>query len=572
VTPVSGQVVSLSKHYNLETLAAAIGKLSEGMDEAAVGVSLPDAHQELADDLFVYDEAGGLVVDTLVTTCREGAPEAPLLTWVALLLADERLQGIVTEEMTTADGSLDPQMFSKAAVEPMLEERVGGAAAGKGASNLLRWYETAGLVEGRRDGKSVSGLARTLPTAGAVPATVQLLSERLAARGVKAAGADGGVELALGVGANHWLGLTAEEFRRAARPPAAPSAPLVRDPLPAHLSILDSELRRKGQAVLQGPPGVGKTHTFEKYLDWFSAGNRDMARLTSLAQALPSPEASAEALADSVHAAGLPGVWELVQFHPSYSYERFIRGLQATPVSGGVSFEVVDRTLAVLAALGRALLARGDGCEVLLVVDEINRADTAKVFGELLYGLEYRGQPVSTPYALDGDSTLTIPENLYVLGTMNTADQSIAMVDKALRRRFGWIDLAPDPEVFATADVFAGQGDRDAARRLFEQVATLFADGGLEATRLSVGHSYFLPEAKPATVTEGRSLVARKFAYDCWPLLEEYEAEGLLDGEALEALLADLGWKSPARPAQVELRSVVEEWLAPTGTAQSDGP
>jgi len=86
-----------------------------------------------------------------------------------------------------------------------------------------------------------------------------------------------------------------------------------------------------------------------------------------------------------------------------------------------------------------------------LLVDEINRGDTAKIFGELLYALEYRDEPVTTPYAIGGDPTLTVPRNLLVLGSMNTADQSIAMVDKALRRRFAWLTLRPERSVVKRA-------------------------------------------------------------------------------------------------------------------------
>jgi 5-methylcytosine-specific restriction enzyme B len=564
--PVAGNKLSLSKHYKFRDLAEAIGRLRPGMTEAEVRDALPAGHPELADDIFVYekDDAGfeRLVEDTLVSACREAGPDASLLAWVALLYADDRLQRIVGERLTTPEGKLDPAKFSKDAVAGILDEEVGGASSGKDASNLLRWMETAGLARGARHGGSVIALEQALPTSQAVPAAVNLIGERLARyKGVTATSPEAATDLAIGIGANHWLNLTPEEFRRAAARRAA-AAPSSRSDLPGHLRTIDEELRRKGQAVLQGPPGVGKTYAAERYLNWFTADKREPAQVARLAGDLPTQERSPGEVAARAIEEGHPGVWELVQFHPSYSYERFIRGLQATPVPGGVSFEAVDRTLAELAAIARELQQRGSGTEVLLVIDEINRGDTAKIFGELLYALEYRGEPVSTPYEIDGDRTLVLPDNLFLLGTMNTADQSIAMVDKALRRRFGWINLAPDPDVFSTFPRFAGSADREAAHRLFELTGEVFDQEDPEASRLRVGHSYFLPDGSPADEDEGRAQVAKKFAFDCWPLLEEYRAEGLVELDALDSLLDAFGLPPGSSPDQRELEEAVASWLA----------
>jgi 5-methylcytosine-specific restriction protein B len=575
MAPVAGNKLSLSKHYKFRDLAEAIGELEAGMTEEEVREALPPGHPELADDLFLYSKAPdgveGLVEDTLVSACQAQGAEASLLAWVALLYADDRLQRIVGELLTTPEGKLDPAKFSKEAVAAILEAEVGGASSGKDASNLLRWLETAGLAEGDRYGGSVVGLRRALPTSQAVPAATRLICERLEAyrQVTPGASAEAAADLAIGIGANHWLNLTPEEFRAAATRTGLPGAVASRPELPQHLGTIDSELRRKGQAVLQGPPGVGKTYAAERYLDWFTAGERAAGRVAELAAGLPAQEQTPGEVADRAMEEGRAGLWELVQFHPSYSYERFIRGLQATPVPGGVSFEVVDRTLAFLAALAGELEQRGSNIEVLLVIDEINRGDTAKIFGELLYALEYRGEPVSTPYELDGDRTLSLPRNLFLLGTMNTADQSIAMVDKALRRRFGWINLRPDPEVFSTYPGFAGEADRAAARRLFELTAEVFDDEDPEASRLQVGHSYFLPDGDPATEGEGLAQLARKFAFDCWPLLEEYRAEGLVELEALDALLGELG-VTASSPDQAELEKAVLVWLGAPAAATAE--
>lgn len=164
---------------------------------------------------------------------------------------------------------------------------------------------------------------------------------------------------------------------------------------------------RKKQAIFYGPPGTGKTFLAQK-----------------LARHLVG---------------GTDGRIELVQFHPAYSYEEFIQGIRPqTLPDGRLSYEWVD---------GRFLTfcrqARHRSGPSVLIIDEINRANLARVFGELMYLLEYRDQEIP----LAGGRPFHIPENVILLGTMNTADRSIALVDHALRRRFAFIQLAPNYEV-----------------------------------------------------------------------------------------------------------------------------
>ena len=561
---------SLTKFYKLHDLVGEIAQLSPGMPwRSTSGPSVESTlatHPELADDLFLYDGSKRLVDDALLRACRHGDPSARLLVWTALLLADSRLRRVVAEHLTQPSGRLDPARFSAASLRPAMRAALNGGEPSKASSNTLSWMEQVGLARGRRQGPTVVGLDAEGPTAFAVPAVIELIAERAAHAGFVTHG-DPQVRasLALALRANHWLNLTADELRAAAVPAPAPVPIQARPPAPAEVARLDAELRRKGQAVLQGPPGVGKTFRLRRYLDWFAAPGQAGARLTTIAASVPGNERTPQRIAQAVRAAGLPGIWEIVQFHPSYSYERFVRGLQAVPVPGGVTFEAADRTMAFIAAVARELEPHGD-YEALLLVDEINRGDTAKLFGELLYALEYRGEPVTTPYAIDGDASLVLPNNLLLLGTMNTADQSIAMVDKALRRRFAWITLRPDPAVIDAAPGWVGTDDRAAARRLFELVAALFSGGGPELERLQVGHSYFLPAAPapaPASAQDSIDALAEQFAHDAWPLLEEYEAEGLLDPGAVDGLLSALGWTGTVRPAdQHAFASTVAAWMS----------
>jgi len=170
----------------------------------------------------------------------------------------------------------------------------------------------------------------------------------------------------------------------------------------AFLRTLVQLLEHKHQVILQGPPGTGKTY-LARQLGRFLAGET--------------------------------GSVELVQFHASYTYEDFVEGYRPDPDTSGFTL----RAGPLRRAVDRALDAP-DGTH-LLIIDEINRGNLAKVFGELYFLLEYRGEETRLLYS---DEPFRLPKNLWIIGTMNTADRSIAIVDGALRRRFHFVDLVPD--------------------------------------------------------------------------------------------------------------------------------
>lgn len=166
-------------------------------------------------------------------------------------------------------------------------------------------------------------------------------------------------------------------------------------------------IHRKGQAILYGPPGTGKTYVAE-HLAKHLVGGGD-------------------------------GFVELVQFHPAYAYEDFMQGIRPQErKDGGLSYPTVP---------GRFLQFCGEAGHrqgyCVLIIDEINRANLARVFGEMMYLLEYRDQKIP----LAGGNSFSIPENVRIMGTMNTADRSIALVDHALRRRFAFLRLGPNYEI-----------------------------------------------------------------------------------------------------------------------------
>lgn len=314
------------------------------------------------------------------------------------------------------------------------------------------------------------------------------------------------------------------------------------------------------QVILQGPPGSGKTYLAERVVQ-FVAGTRDV-----------TPYRLAK-LRDSEMLVNVPVIWEVVQFHPSYCYEDFVRGLVTEPTEGGVVFQVKDRILAQAAAMA----ARYPQTPVILILDEINRADLARVLGELIYALERdrRGEPVAAQYGVGDppDRTLRLPKNLYLIGTMNTADRSIALVDYAIRRRFSFFSVLPRVEVIEDfyATPVLHEGDDAIAARLAPPLAALYRaasalfDEVRDADDIRVGHSYFLVRGQrngePLSLIEWADAVAFRFAYEVVPMLAEYRKERRLRDDQ-EHIEVDGQRFSLRLDQQRETRRAVAQWLA----------
>src|SRR5262249_49999229 len=175
------------------------------------------------------------------------------------------------------------------------------------------------------------------------------------------------------------------------------------------------------------------------------------------------------------------------QFHPAYSYEEFVEGIKVKSVEvdgrHDITYPVEDGLLCAFAAEA----ARCPSDPFVLIVDEINRGNLPRIFGELLYLLEYRDQTVDLPYSRRG---FRLPANLYLLGTMNAADRSVALVDQALRRRFSFLEMSPDAGVLAAWLAASGNPFAERVLALFERLnARLREDLGPQG---QVGHSYFM--------------------------------------------------------------------------------
>ena len=248
----------------------------------------------------------------------------------------------------------------------------------------------------------------------------------------------------------------------------------------AWLSEVRAILDERRQLIFYGPPGTGKTF---------------IAR--ALAADLVGPEQV-----------------KLVQFHPAYTYEDFFEGYRPAPgaTEGTISFELKAGPLRQL--VNRAREHKDQA--FVLIIDEINRANLAKVFGELYFLLEYRDQAVDLLYSSDEEG-FTLPKNLYLIGTMNTADRSIALVDAAMRRRFAFVELSPDlePTKSLLRKWSAAHGQDDRAADLLARLNLHIDD-----PEFRIGPAYFMKRDDPdAHSPERLELIWRT---SILPLLQEH--------------------------------------------------
>ena len=244
------------------------------------------------------------------------------------------------------------------------------------------------------------------------------------------------------------------------------------------LEEIHSLLEDKKQVIFQGPPGTGKTYVAEKLAEHL-AGSQE--RVTP------------------------------VQFHPSYDYVDFVQGYRPSLMDNGQpGFRLQDGPL-----LRAAKQARDNsGTPHFLIIDEINRANLGKVFGELYYLLEYRNKNIPLQYHGEDEERFALPDNLYIIGTMNTADRSIALVDLALRRRFYFVEFHPDkPPVKGLLHRYLEKNPAtvDWVADVVDRANELLSD----EPHAAVGPSYFMKEKLD------EAAVRRIWKYGVLPYIEE---------------------------------------------------
>lgn len=295
-------------------------------------------------------------------------------------------------------------------------------------------------------------------------------------------------------------------------------------PVPDLYREMAQALDRRGQAVLYGPPGTGKTfHALQFAVFWLCQSDGAEAASTILAD----PNAFSNAKAS------LGPRLKRLSFHPSYSYEDFVEGFRPAQVAGGgLALQLEDGVFKRACADAAA----DPDHNHLLVIDEINRANVAKVFGELITLIEKDKRGLVVQLA-QSKAEFSIPSNLFLLGTMNTADRSIRLLDAAMRRRFAFIELMPDPSALGECEVLGLPMD-DLLAGLNRKVRE---HGGREK---QVGHAYFMQGGKPLT---DETQFAHAFCQEVVPLLQEYFYD---DYSLLARVLgpgivdeAECGWK-----------------------------
>ena len=239
-------------------------------------------------------------------------------------------------------------------------------------------------------------------------------------------------------------------------------------------------LRDRRQLIFYGPPGTGKTYIAQQ-LAWHVTDKASV---------------------------------KLVQFHPAYSYEDFFEGFRPQGETGGqIGFTLKAGPLRSL--VDKA--AENPEAAYVLIIDEINRGNLPKIFGELYFLLEYRDQAIDLMYSSGSAEPFSLPKNIFVIGTMNTSDRSIALVDTALRRRFAFLPLHPSeqPTSGILRSWLAANGYDSTLAELHDELNSRISD-----TDFKIGPSYFMRE-KIATDTTIKALELM-WRTDILPLLEEH--------------------------------------------------
>lgn len=264
------------------------------------------------------------------------------------------------------------------------------------------------------------------------------------------------------------------------------------------LEKIELLLQDKRQVIFFGPPGTGKTFCARKLAEYFAATTG--------------------------------GQVEKVQFHPSYAYEDFVQGLRPRTRDGQTVFKLVNGPLLRLAREA----AKRPGSRNILLIDEINRGNIPKVFGELYFLLEYRDEEMRLQYG--GSRRFKLPKDeFWIIGTMNTADRSIALVDAALRRRFHFVPFFPDEEPIKgllERWLHTNRPEMVWVAGLVDRVNEM-----LDNRHLSIGPSHFL---RPDLDREKLEMV---WEYSVIPYLQEqfFGQEEKLEQFRLRKLLAQPG-------------------------------
>ena len=278
---------------------------------------------------------------------------------------------------------------------------------------------------------------------------------------------------------------------------------------------IDEILNRKGQVILYGPPGTGKTY-------WAEIAAREITARSWFKKAFDQLIESERELILGTDQQPYAAV-RMCSFHSAYGYEDFIEGYRPLLDNGVMSFKLRDGIFKKLCSDAKEQPER----DFILIIDEINRGDIPRIFGELLTIMEKNKRGASVLLPLTG-MPFSVPSNVKIIGTMNTADRSIALLDAALRRRFGFLELMPDSQVLGKKNV----GSLPLSKWFEALNISIVSHIGNDGRNLQIGHSYLLSD-KGKPVSELEDFISI-LAEDIIPLLQEYCYE---DYTALERIL-----------------------------------
>ena len=265
-------------------------------------------------------------------------------------------------------------------------------------------------------------------------------------------------------------------------------------------------IKQKKQIILQGAPGTGKTYSSSeiavKLIDENAPSDR--AELMKIHKELVDKEQIF-----------------FTTFHQSMDYEEFVEGIKPKTINGNITYEFEN-------GIFKEACKSAENNKVVLIIDEINRGNISKIFGELITLLEVdkrKGREneieVILPYSKE---KFSVPDNLYIIGTMNTADRSIGYIDYALRRRFAFISIKADISAIEKYYNDNKNSDcKDKAINLFNKVKELIKENineEFESGDIMIGHSYFM--------AQNFEELQNKLEYEIKPLLLEYFKDGIL--------------------------------------------
>jgi MoxR-like ATPase len=261
-----------------------------------------------------------------------------------------------------------------------------------------------------------------------------------------------------------------------------------------YLQELEDLITDKKQLIFFGPPGTGKTFVAKQLARYLTRGG---------------------------------GQFDVVQFHPSYSYEDFVEGIRPQPHGSTIEYPIVD---GVLKRISQSADLDPDHTYIL-IIDEINRGNLSRILGELIYSLEYRQEPVRLPYS---QKNFSLPQNLYIIGTMNSADRSIALPDYALRRRFLFIEFLPEEKILSKwFDANPPAIEKEKILALFLEMNNRIGTSKSLGKHFQIGHSYFMQKDM------GKVKLEKVWKYSIRPLIGEYFFEEPDELEAFDKLFKE---------------------------------